>query len=845
MNLPEIITRLRQIARTVPRNTTYDLNPDVASLLRSVKEKCLDKHDFSESDIEAIVAFSLDLLDIPADLTGVRIAEPCTRQVIEGIFLDVPKNAVTTTSEKADIFAIRDRFMAVIDAWYHVLRASGLNQLDLWPPIGESLPLSYNLTAFKESKIPYSKERKGQRKKKDEFPPAMYVAFGYFFHKKLRERIMQYRNPATVKNAEELARIPFEYASDWARKSTVHVPGDYGDDLKKDWLENYKKAGRNRSKVLSDSVEDKRLAFERFLSDKPGRSKSIRVRRIMSGSDEPGNDEAPDDVMLPRTREGRELSYRSSESTPYEPPIEVFLGLQNDSGEQKKTGAWRRDTLHSRFVPHPWELKPLQLHHYAFIYDVIHMETGRSREKNAITLFYRILMHTGIDPEMLLDLIAFGPESSEDTLDLKKIGDRYYLLNPAIVSLEGSQSPHCSPTAEKIHIPLPAEIGKQVPLTPADGSHIFSYHEENGSPRLTKDQVAKFWTTPDSSAGGSKKRKKKRYRNGITVTPKNIAYSFYSLYCGSFGLDPFIACHVSGTDHRLIYGPQLHYVHVSHERLDKDFLETFYKVDHYIRTVQHQYSLAGLIPNKMQKPVKYQKPIVAPTDFAGYGSSVVPDPGFLKDRMNALGDAISNEKDVFRRHNLYVSYTYLALQFATMLRPHDDPNLYWHHFIRRTGTISIADKDSRNHREVRVLRLPERVQTLLIRLQDGRKAFEGKRQDYCLSRQTTRAEKIFFSVKENGVLAPFSFATILSAFASLNLDFDVPHNMARHFTRTRMHENKISNSMAAAWAGHARTGREVASIASTTTLSELSRACLPCIDAMLDDLGIRELEYLP
>ncbi len=844
MTLIEILPYLRQASRTYDLRMT--VSADTASLIRDVKDACRGTHGFEDEDIHEIVLFILDLLSIPDDLKGARLAKPCTLQMLKDAFDAIGKSKELSDDQKRDIKAFRGGIMDIVDAWYGVIRDSSLRELDQWPTTEASLPLFFHLTAYKESKIEYSPKKKRFRKGKDVFLPAMYEAFGFLFHKKLKDRLNQYSNPKTRMNMEELARAPFEFASDSMRTRTDLVPGDYTQDLKEDFLENYEKSGRNRSNEANVTATNKRRSFEWFFSDELQRkSHEFRVRRLLSGGDEPDSADLENDNTLPeRETHEREVGFSDGNNyvQPFEPPLELFLG-KNKGSDDKKKDVWRNETLHSRFVPFSWELLPLQPHHYAFLYEIIDQEYNKTRENPAITLFYRILMHTGIDPDMLLNLILQGPESTEKTLDLKKIGDRYYILNPAVIRLEGKPSPHCAPTADKVHIPLPEGIGKHIPSKPPDGLHIFSYRTDNGFACLTKDQVINFWTVPvPGEYTKKKKRPKKKYRNGIKLTPKNIAYGFYSLYSGLFRFDPIIACHVSGTDHRELYGPQLHYVHIEHERLEKEYLEAFREVNHYIRTLQYTYFKRGLI---IKDPIKPKSKIAARKDLLGYGSSAVPNLDILKQRMQALGDAVTNEKNnVLRRHNLYVCYTYIALGFATMLRPHDDPELYWHHFNRHVGNITIADKDSRKHREERILRLPERVKSLLIQLQDGREAFETERRKYCLSKQQSRAAKIFFEVKENGALAPFTFNTILRSFGSLNLDFNVPENMARHFTRTRMH-HEISNTYAAIWACHTRTGRETAGIASTTTLSEVASVCLPCIDKLLDDIGIRELEYMP
>jgi hypothetical protein len=849
LKVDEILRLLRNASITPPSHEDYRHNPDAAIAFNRTREHCIKATKFTDQEIESIIVFILDLIAIPPGmLEGVLLAKPCIGYVARCTFREIEENPYFTSEQKCAVRNFRPPFLIVFRTLFRELQVVGLDAFLSWPDIDKSYVTSYHLTAYKESLIAFEPKKRISKKKiksgRRITRPYLYLAYGFFFHKKLRQKLRGYSNIGTLRKVEEVARQPFEFAST-AKRQLKDLPVAYSSALKEDWLLNYRQSGRNRERLASVMEEDRRKFFEWFLSDREGHSHAFKIRRLLRGGEEPDDTEAPDgDTETRSTKPKAVRQVENDEQRDFEPPVDVFNQPDvPDDFKKNRFRSWQAERPHNRFVPQPWELKPLQLNHYAIIYDELEKITVTSPPVlRASTLFYRILIHTGINPGDLLDLEFAGPESSPKTLDLSLIGDRYYILNPAVVALKGMPSEFCFPVSEKVHIPLPPEISKYLPNVPPGGGYVFSYRDPETPEirRLTKDDIIGFWIEPPIESD-RKKRRKRKYKHGICVTPANVAYSFYSLYKGLFRLDPIIACHISGIDHRLLYGPQLHYIHVPHERLEKEYLETFYKVD---RTIRAHHSTDR--SKKSAAKVSAKSSAVVPrTDLPGYGSSAVPFLAHVKAWVAALDKAVVEERTIFKRHNLYMSYVYLAVQFATMLRPHVDPKLFWYHYNSHTGTLTIADKDSRLHYEERVLRLPGRVRQLLDNLRNGQSDFHKKRHVRCLSRQHSLSEKIFFTVKENGSLARFEFDNVVKTFKTLNIDLNVPSNMGRHFTRTWLHQNHVSDSMASVWAGHTRKGREAASVVSNVTLSDVVEAVFPALNAMLDELGFRVLEYMP
>jgi integrase len=223
--------------------------------------------------------------------------------------------------------------------------------------------------------------------------------------------------------------------------------------------------------------------------------------------------------------------------------------------------------------------------------------------------------------------------------------------------------------------------------------------------------------------------------------------------------------------------------------------------------------------------------------------------------MSTLRNCIDAEKtNQVKRHNFYVVYTYLALQFATTMRPNNNPELQWFHYNRRAGYIIIADKDSSKYREERTIFIPPVIQSLLNHLQDGWQTFSttGRRR-LCLSSQRDMANNVFFSINEDGELIPFKLQMIRDVYTEIGLEFNLPTNMPRHYTRTRLFngieriENSVAgidNSVADILMGHVRSGREVFNLLSTTRLSDAANVYLPAINELLDNICISDVEYL-
>ena len=855
MTIKEMLDQLRRATETQLVGTAYFQDPYSAAALRDVKERVIVQRRlscFSEEDVEEIVLFTLDLLEVPENFTGVLLGRKCTSYLVDRAFEDLLKDD-QWHNQIEHIKTIKNSFSEVVEEWYAVLEEAKIEKSERRLKKSDSLMLSFHVTAIYEAGIQYTKNKTRKHYKKEDFEPNLYYALAYTFHKKLKRRLRQYKKYSSRKRVEEVARYAYEFASDAVRTSKDLVPGDYPRELRSDMLENYRKAGRNRKPDVEKTVRQLETDFDNFWKGNKVSTKTVTVKRRTRFDDEPGDLDVPDggtDEKQWKVKNRQEVGLKGSDEDNMlgEPPLELMKGYDpfpDDSDKGRKRGH-----LSSTYVSHFWDFRNLQLKVYAFLYEAIYAQEP-SCEDRLIILYLMILMHTGVNVYALCDLIyiyEFSNSSEDpDAMVLSKMGDMYYLLVPSFVEHAGEQPASCRKTAKRTYVPIPDEIASFLPEQLEDGQRIFlNYAILDDGNRVRRkpflDQV-KFFLNEINANYAIRKKVPDQYQQGINLTPFNIAYSFFSLYAELCGLNPIIACHISGKDHRNQLGPQLYYLYITHKQLVEEYLHSFYRVHHLIQHELHVASLEGRIRTRnIPEPLKNADPIIVNSSLNGYGSYVSVGAAYIRDRLAKLAESVENAENFVVFHNRYVAYTYLVTQLATTLRPHADPELYWHHLNK--SMLVVSDKASARWLEERVVILNDRTRQLLESLRNGWRIVEkDKLRKLCISFQNNFTEKIFFTIAEDGTVQPFNFDVIKNIFNSIGSDFDVPPNVMRHFTPTYLYGRGVRHELLAVLMGHVRSGREIGCVASTMVLAEVAKVIIPLLDQMFDELGIKALEY--
>ncbi|MDA8422198.1 MAG: tyrosine-type recombinase/integrase [Nitrospiraceae bacterium] len=854
MTALETIEILRDITKTGDKPFDYFSNPKAARMREGVYSKRhgtpFEKLDAGE--IGEIIAYFMSIVKVPKNLKGLAPAKPCIQYLLERAFKALRDDHASSEWDAVD--KIKEMFMGVFEAWYELVKTPKQGKKLIWhypPQIEESLLLSFHVAAYQSSTLTNT------------IQPHLYYAFGFLFHHKLSEKISQTNRLTTQMKYERTARFSFEYASEDKKLCQTFIDRDYDETFIKDWTSNYRKKTRGVTSVSKNTVKHYSNTAKKLLSDKGIIARPYKVRREPGEYQERLYQEPPDgsddEVKTKGKRESRTIlglddDGPKTENSGNEPSLSHFPGFLDQSAnpggvlskEEERKTTWRNNTVTNRNYLFFWDNKTAGLFHFAFLYEAF--DTGREKkdpEIDAVILYLLILMHTGIDPRELLDLVAYGTFDTPQTIMLQKIGDRCYILNPAIVKLERlPQEASCLKTSDHVYIPLPEAIALYIPESPVDKRYIFSYRKKNKITRLSFDQIERFLGNLNSDYAVNN-LVEEQYRHGLRLTMKKIANAFFTVYSCYYGLDQFIACHISGKAHQELMGAQLHYVHIPHELLEREYLRIFAFVDFGIRKILYDCSSQGLTRTVVLPPQEITtKPVKL--DLPGYGSSSIPSLSYVTRRIATLKKAISNEQNIVRRHNLYTVYLYLGIQFSTTLRPHDDPQLFWRQYNSRAGIIVINDKDSGKYLEERILPLPKRIRRLLDNMYERRfTLFSYVRQNLCMSYQRGKTESIFFTIEDNGVYKDLTFDVIRRTFESLGLDYKVPTNMPRHFSSNYLYHRGISHDIADMWTGHQRSGREAFSIASSVRFQEAADLCLMTIDSLLDEIGFDEVRYMP
>ncbi|MFA5073199.1 MAG: hypothetical protein WC539_04810 [Nitrospirota bacterium] len=775
------------------------------------------------------------------DLEGVLLIKPSLEYLINEAY-DEAKIA------KGD--ADRSAIELITKEWYKKLKNNPNYTLKCYercPDYEKSPLLSCHTVAYESCKL-----REGTT--------PFYATYAYEFHKRLRFNESLALDNDTHIGYVRSTRFFFLHCSQETKKRTDLKPNKLPTSIVKNFLTGYKASRMGHSKL--EKIEETAETHKGRLHDLwhwrevPSRQ---RFRKGVSYSSKESDDlPSPGGILeedpefkstgLPIEDDGDEKDeWDGSECNPGEDwnfashPGEDAQ-TTTDKDPEIRDAKWL-DRFHLRNFHFFWEAKYLDLFHYGILYHAMMalLNTQPVALNKILVIYLYLLIHTGIGSNRLLNLRGSSKAIIPETeLELIKIKDRYYLLNPTLITLRTIPEPGiCLPTSKKVHIPIPDSIAKLFPADILENEYIFSYvnkDKNNDKPlRLHPDSIFAFLEDVNESF--------KRYK--LKITLPRIASSFQPLYHHRYGLDPIIACHISGKDRQRLFGAQMHYIYVEHKKLAKAYLATFNEVDFNIRR-----NLNLCIKNKLikaeLKPFGRDKLDVTLDDhFYGYGSPFIPKNEYIVKIIKTLRKAVENEEDIVDRHNLYTIYIYLGLQFATALRPRNKPQLPWTRFNSMAGTLLIKDKLSERFREERLLPLPRVILALVNNLKSGLNALEDfVLRNINMKEQHDRTKMMIFFIDEKGRFIPFTIKDMIERLKKIGIDYTLPPNMPRHYCRSYLHD-RVSADLSDIWMGHQHLGREVMSIISSSVFADAVRICRPHIDKMMADICFAEVAYIP
>ena len=318
-----------------------------------------------------------------------------------------------------------------------------------------------------------------------------------------------------------------------------------------------------------------------------------------------------------------------------------------------------------------------------------------------------LLLHTGQDPDRLL-LLA---NESTGTPSLRSLFKTLYIVLAEPVERKTHEiNKNCKEPSSEVFLPLPENIARLVRRKMNWTGNFFEYTSSNGTKsQLRYHHIADFID----------KFIKSNYGRKITIA--RIRSSFYTLYSNRFGLDPIYCCYVSGGLVQKLYESQLHYIYVDSHSLALNYLNAFKELDKKVRQLPHKASIRE--PYRQSLNINYINFFMSdssecPSEIpvSGYGSPRVPILENMQKIVSNIKASTESSKNVIERHNLYVCYAHLCLEFSGGLRPRNALDQNPVDFSKDHNSIVLRDKESPIFSEERLILLPETAYKIISKL---------------------------------------------------------------------------------------------------------------------------------
>ena len=504
------------------------------------------------------------------------------------------------------------------------------------------------------------------------------------------------------------------------------------------------------------------------------------------------------------------------------------------------------DLVNLRSFIIPWDSAYLNMFHYAIIYQRANELWGTSPLNNAIISYIDVLAYTGMAPRNLLDLCSENSTIEEGSPVLKERGGILYILIDSVVQHKKEFShPNCRKISSKIWVPLPSGTSEKISsLFIKDWNRIFSYREMGGRvKRLTLLDVKSYLDNLN-----------KTWNAHITV--ENISKSFLPVFYGRFGLDPLICTLIAGQDHFRLFGTLLHYVHIPHDRLQKEYMIAADTMDAEVKkNLADCVRLGFMTEGESNAPVTEDKnsstggsriePGILGNDGSfdfGYGSQIICHTSYMAAVIKAIRNGINDATNPIIRHNLLTVYFYVFLQFCTCLRPRNNPEILWSD-LTLLETLTISDKQSAQYHEVRSIYLPEMAGEMLrLFRSETMQVRTYLASNYSTDALMRKKDMVFFFVdEETGIPIDFTLKKMEEYLSSIIcVEWTIPPNFARHYTCHYLYAHGVPLDAIEFWMGHQHAGREIHNITSSTGSLLLGRLILPHIRALLFELGFTQ-----
>jgi hypothetical protein len=792
----------------------------------------------SEDDVKDVVQFILRLVNVSIDFHGILTIKPSVDYLIQNALRRVPDSS---KSDRDHVIDISEALFKYFHREQTIKRHDPRIKYNKPPYINKSPLMRYHIDARNKCV-----EEKAER---------FYEAYAYTLHKSIRFIETQKINDLTKDKYKRAARYFFKYCPIDIKKN-AKLPDTISDAYIMAVIINYNKETEQKELPLSNESRAyrsalRRLRDEEYLISRPHLGHFLDEEQEAVDGDPILDSEDYRFAEIRRNRQNKAGS--DEEDAPDIDTDNIIVNAKNIVSSKKITMTRkRRDYINLKSFYFPWDAKYLNNFSYALLYHAMELWWGVSSKYNAIIRFLYFAVHTGIEPRKLVNLeVPYQQESKSKNIKLRALYGFYYIEHPTVTKVKRPvKHPSCQKRSDKILVPIPDIIVDLFQL-PLNAGPVFSYYN------LSSKEIEPISLLHVKSFLRSRVNRSKYHTHyRMRMTLGKIPLSFLPTYHGRGGLDTIICTHVSGVDYHRLFTSQTHYIHVPHTMLENQYLKSFDTIDTDIKltlSVCRNNDKIDMITHQ-KKGILWKKaddkkgcPSRFCSTFPGYGSSIIPDVDYITGLLDKLRRAIEKSKNIITRHNLYMCYLLLGLQFAAGLRPKNEHRLEWMHFseFAKKTVLTINDKDSAHSHEERTLPLPKILVEMLNEFHAGfnslKKLVAIKRYPSILSKDEKR---IFFFINNLGRFEIFNSRIMQELLNAHGIVYDLPTNMPRSYVRNYLYHNKMHNDAADAWLGHQHAGRELFNMTSSTVPAAWASTVLPVVEQMLIDIGYTKIRYI-
>lgn len=523
-----------------------------------------------------------------------------------------------------------------------------------------------------------------------------------------------------------------------------------------------------------------------------------------------------------------------------------------------------------------WEISTLPMSSIAEVLKRLinaHLDDPTSINPLAALAYVALVSTTGQDPDKVAEmelLRDWSPESSTARQDhLFFLPDSYclaYPIDPQTLGYYQGDTPdfaeQCCPTSPWVILPLYPIVARIIRLylneraklssiPPSLSNRVFLLADDQPPAPLTTAWVnVKF---KGSEAGIPDK----------SVTVQRLAKSLLVHLTTQFGLDPLLACYLSGKVPFHLRA-QMFYTHISVREFRRSLSRAINKFtdairDEFERSDQNSYRIRWFWLDQRLDGEDLPK---MPSLWEGTGSRCVMTSDAIStffasyreqlEKFRARIGRLSSLEEKIVLFNLVIIHNYIIYQFATGLRPLKDPPITAQSIRHiNTDTSRVILRDKRNirfseAREVPHAEIAHRALGLCADAIDTISALLRQEGIWIDDWWQSHHQPYFFLLTEAGQpqhLSPSTMAYWLGAVEGLALLYLVPKNAPRHFLRSSLFKAGFSLAFIDRIMGHMHTGHEPTSVLSATALQEADKVFITHVSRMAADLGLTPVPY--